>query len=69
MRMEHEPYRKEITRLTEELQSERAARASQISKKNAEIAYFKNELDALLSDIQNTSASSKANSPPNFYSY
>ena len=63
---EHEPLRREIARLVEELQQEKASRANMINKKNAEIAYFKTELDALLSEIQ-TSASShsanKSNSP------
>jgi len=31
-----------------------------INKKNAEVAYFKAELDALLSDIQSTTVSSSA---------
>ena len=48
---DHEPYRKEIARLNEELKQERASRANIINKKNAEISYFKAELDALLSEI------------------
>ena len=63
---EHDPCRREIARLNEELQQEKASRANMINKKNAEIAYFKTELDALLCEIQ-TSASShsekKSNSP------
>ena len=48
---DHEPCRKEIARLNEELKQERASRANIINKKNAEISYFKAELDALLSEI------------------
>ena len=50
-RSEHEPCRKEIARLHEELKQEKSSRANIISKKNAEISYFKAELDALLSEI------------------
>ena len=61
---EHGPCRREIDRLTEELRQERSSRSILISKKNAEIAYFKAELDGLLSEIANTSVGSKsANSP------
>lgn len=56
---EHDPCRREISRLNEELQMEKASRANIICKKNAEIAYFKTELDGLLSEIQ-TSASSQS---------
>ena len=56
--VDHEPYKREIARLTEELEQERSSRAILISKKNAEITYFKTELDALLGEIASTSASS-----------
>ena len=55
------PYKREIARLNQELEQERSSRAVLISKKNAEISYFKSELDGLLSEIANTSAGS---SPP-----
>ena len=58
---DHEPYKREIARLNQELEQERGSRAVLIGKKNAEIAYFKAELDGLLSEIANTSAGS---SPP-----
>ena len=48
---DHDPYRREIARLNEELEMERASRANIITKKNAEIAYFKTELDGLLTEI------------------
>jgi cell division protein FtsB len=51
LRSENEPYKREIERLREELAHEKARGKNQISKKNAEIAYFKSELDALLSEI------------------
>jgi len=38
---EQEPFRREIERLKNELMAERSLRANQISKKNAEIAFFK----------------------------
>ena len=46
--MEHVPCRREIEKLTQELGDERDARNRITSKKNAEIAYFKAELDALM---------------------
>ena len=58
---DHEPYRREIARLQDELKQERSQRQVLIGKKNAEIAYFKAELDGLLAEIANTSAST--NSP------
>ena len=57
---DYEPYKREIARLTEELNQERSGRAVLIGKKNAEIAYFKAELDGLLSEIANTSVGSSA---------
>ena len=62
---DYEPYKREIARLTEELNQERSGRAVLIGKKNAEIAYFKAELDGLLSEIANTSASSAQKSDVN----
>ena len=53
-----DPYKREIARLGQELEAEKALRSTLISKKNAEIAYFKNELDSLLSEIQSTSTRS-----------
>lgn len=58
---DHGPCKREIARLNQELAQERSSRAVLIGKKNAEISYFKSELDGLLSEIANTSASS---SPP-----
>jgi len=55
---DHGPCKREITRISEELEQERSSRALLISKKNAEITYFKTELDALLGEIASTSASS-----------
>lgn len=46
------PLRKEIAALQQELQEERATRERAISKKNAEVAYFKKELNELLTEIQ-----------------
>ena len=60
---DHGPCRREIERLTHELEQERSSRAVLISKKNAEISYFKAELDGLLSEIANT-ATSVGSSPP-----
>lgn len=53
----HEHCRREVTRLELELQDERESRSILIKKKNAEVAYFKAELDALLSEIQSTAGS------------
>jgi len=55
---EHAPFRREIQRLNQELVEERDLRTNLINKKNKEIAYFKNELDGLLTDIASTSAES-----------
>ena len=62
---DHEPYKREIARLQEELEQERSGRSVLIAKKNAEIAYFKTELDGLLSEIANTSVGSSAHKSPN----
>lgn len=55
---EHAPCRREIGRLEQELVEEREIRSSCINKKNKEIAYFKNELDGLLTEIASTSTDS-----------
>lgn len=46
-----EPYLREIEMLRSKLTQERQIRESLISKKNAEVSYFKAELDALLSEM------------------
>ena len=48
---DHASCRREIARLQLELQDEKDGRQTLIGKKNAEVAYFKAELDALLSEI------------------
>lgn len=58
MIQEHAPCRREIQRLQQELVEERDLRSNLINKKNKEIAYFKNELDGLLTDIASTSTDS-----------
>lgn len=55
---EHAPCRRELQRLQQELIEERDLRSNLINKKNKEIAYFKNELDGLLTDIASTSTDS-----------
>ena len=55
---EHAPCRREIQRLTQELVEEKDMRSNLINKKNKEIAYFKSELDGLLTDIASTSTDS-----------
>ena len=65
-----EPYKREIARLNEELQHERARFQNLIGKKNAEISYFKSELDGLLSEMMNStqvsqSSPQKSNLPAN----
>jgi len=57
---DHAACKREIARLTEELEQERSSRAVLIGKKNAEISFFKTELDGLLAEIANTSASSNS---------
>ena len=57
---EFEPYKREISRLQEELAQEKSSRKVLIGKKNAEISYFKSELDGLLAEIANTSVGSSA---------
>ena len=59
---DHAPCRREIARLTEELNLERSGRQVIIGKKNAEIAYFKTELDALLGEIANQSTTTAQSS-------
>ncbi len=48
-----EPYLREIEMLKSKLMQERDMRDQIIQKKNAEVSYFKAELDALLSEMQN----------------
>ena len=48
-----EPYMREIDMLKSKLAQEREIRDQVVQKKNAEISYFKAELDALLSEMQN----------------
>ena len=64
---DHSPYLREIQRLKEELSEERSARSVLIGKKNAEISYFKTELDGLLAEIANTSAGSRTPKSDNFH--
>ena len=53
--------------MKEELSEERSSRAVLINKKNAEISYFKTELDGLLAEIANTSAGSRTPKSDNFH--
>lgn len=48
-----EPYMREIEMLKSKLMQERDMREQIIQKKNAEVSYFKAELDALLSEMSN----------------
>ena len=48
-----EPYLREIEMLKSKLVQERQIREQEIQKKNAEVGYFKAELDALLSEMSN----------------
>lgn len=48
-----EPYMREIEMLKSKLVQEREMRDQIVQKKNAEVSYFKAELDALLSEMQN----------------
>jgi hypothetical protein len=51
---EHAPCRREHERLMGELESEKQSRGKLMAKKNAEIAYFKTELDTLLAELAST---------------
>ena len=44
-----------------ELESEKQSRGKLMAKKNAEIAYFKKELDTLLAELASTQAQQKNN--------
>ena len=46
-----QPLRRKVEQLQEQLVEERHLRERVIQKKNAEVAYFKKELDSLLQDI------------------
>ena len=48
-----EPYMREIEMLKSKLMQEREMRDQIVQKKNAEVSYFKAELDALLSEMSN----------------
>jgi hypothetical protein len=48
-----EPYVREIEMLKSKLMQEREIRDQIVQKKNAEVSYFKAELDALLSEMSN----------------
>lgn len=48
-----EPYMREIEMLKSKLMQEREMRDQIVQKKNAEVSYFKAELDALLSEMHN----------------
>eukprot|EP00347_Sterkiella_histriomuscorum_P002106 403369452 len=50
----HGPCKRELMRLSQEIEEERQDKIRLVSKKNAEVAYFKAELDALLSEMKNT---------------
>lgn len=45
------PFKRQIDALKQQLEDERVQRLNIINKKNAEIAYFKQELESLLSEI------------------
>lgn len=49
----NDPYRREIERLTAELDAEKAERGKMMARKNSEIAGFKAELDTLLTELSN----------------
>ena len=53
---DHGPCKREIKRLAQEIEEERQDKLRIVSKKNAEVAYFKSELDALLKEMKNTMA-------------
>jgi hypothetical protein len=55
-RNEHAPCRREIERLTAEIDCEKAERGKIMAKKNSEIAGFKAELDTLLTELANQQA-------------
>ena len=55
--MEHTQCKREIQRLMDALEGERMDKARLLSKKNAEVSYFKSELDSLLGDMRTTIAS------------
>merc|ERR1719446_270891 len=48
-----EPYLREIEMLKSKLAQEREIRDQMLQKKNAEVSYFKTELDALLGELKN----------------
>ena len=48
-----EPYIREIEMLKSKLAQEREIRDQMLQKKNAEVSYFKTELDALLGELAN----------------
>jgi len=52
--MEHGPCKRELQRVEQELLEERNDKQRLLQKKNSEVAYFKAELDALLSEMRNT---------------
>ena len=56
LKNEQAPYKREIERLMGELESEKQRRGKLMAKKNAEIAYFKAELDTLLAELASTQA-------------
>jgi len=52
--MEHGHCKKEIKRLHDALEDERTDKSRLLSKKNAEVSYFKSELESLLSEMQSS---------------
>lgn len=50
---DQEPYLREIEMLKSKLVQERQIREQVVQKKNAEVSYFKAELDALLCEMSN----------------
>jgi hypothetical protein len=58
-RNDQAPYKREIERLMGELESEKQSRGKLMAKKNAEIAYFKAELETLLAELASTQAQQK----------
>ena len=59
---EHGPCRREFVRLQQDLEAERLDKQRLLVKKNSEVAYFKTELDQLLSEMKNTMVNKKQKS-------
>ena len=59
---EHGPCKRELMRLSQDLEAERLDKARMLQKKNSEVAYFKAELDSLLSEMKTTITNKKQKS-------